>query len=193
VLIAKNLLLSAEELIEILKSPNNGRRLIEDKKLRQEAPLISLDILEQKLLLHRGLLLSSFKSKQFKDEAKETFLKCINTGKNHYDARIRYECGRQLKQILLEQGEGVNIRLERLLGSFKLMHRDFIFLICDSSKKQGRSGRSMEDHKQEVKHIVTNILKNNSYVEPLDRIALIKFSNNSKRVFSLVEKEKNFK
>jgi len=102
VLIAKNLLLSAEELIEILKSPNNGRRLIEDKKLRQEAPLISLDILEQKLLLHRGLLLSSFKSKQFKDEAKETFLKCINTGKNHYDARIRYECGRQLKQILLE-------------------------------------------------------------------------------------------
>ena len=51
----------------------------------------------------------------------------------------------------------------------------------------------MIDHKEDVKGIIKNILRNNSYVEPLDRIALIKFSNNSKRIFSLVEKEKNFK
>lgn len=72
---------SAEELINLVKSKNNKIKIIEDKKLRQESHPISIDLLEQKLLLHRGLLLSSYKTRQFKDEAKEIFLKCINTGK----------------------------------------------------------------------------------------------------------------
>ena len=46
VLIAKNLLNSAEELIELVKAKNNNWKLIDDKKHRQEAPLISIDILE---------------------------------------------------------------------------------------------------------------------------------------------------
>jgi|AACY02.5.fsa_nt_gi hypothetical protein len=52
----------------------------------------------------------------------------------------------------------------------------------------------MADRNNDVVKILSNILNENYFhcVEQHDRIALIKYTKNSKRVFSLVEKEKNF-
>ena len=56
-------------------------------------------------------------------------------------------------------------------------------------------GKYMSDHCHDVQETLTNLLREDAEhgsVEDLDRIALVKFSKNSKRVFSLVEKCKNF-
>jgi len=63
---------------------------------REGAFAIPIDILEQKLLLHKGLVMVS---QGEYSTAKHQFIKCINTGKS-YDPRIKKECANQLRMIL---------------------------------------------------------------------------------------------
>lgn len=55
---------------------------------REGAFAIPIDILEQKLLLHKGLIM---KSQGEDEQAKKYFVACINLGRE-YDPRIRQEC-----------------------------------------------------------------------------------------------------
>jgi hypothetical protein len=51
----------------------------------------------------------------------------------------------------------------------------------------------MADHIGSVRKSLAAVLDNeDGAVESQDRIALLTFTNNSKRIFSLVEKQKNF-
>ena len=59
-----------------------------DENIREGASTISIDILQQKLLLHRGLV---FVTQGSFEQAKICFVDCINTRKK-YDPRIRLEC-----------------------------------------------------------------------------------------------------
>ena len=60
----------------------------DNKVFREGAFAIPIDILEQKLRLHKGLIMVSQREHR---QAKESFVKCINTGKQ-YDPRIKREC-----------------------------------------------------------------------------------------------------
>ncbi len=93
---AQKLLLLAENLInKVLQSNDYFCRLIvnnnltpEDYRVRQEAPIIPADILQQKLYFKFGLLKIMFGQVE---EAKEYFLKSCNIGVL-YDARVRQKC-----------------------------------------------------------------------------------------------------
>ena len=67
---------------------------------REGASAIPIDVLQQKLLLHRGLI---FVSQGSFDQAKQCFVSSIQTGVL-YDPRIRLECCKQLRQILQRTG-----------------------------------------------------------------------------------------
>ena len=62
------------------------------EQIKEGAFAISIDILEQKLLLHSGFV--SVELKRY-DEAKRYFIDCLNSGRT-YDVRIRRECVIQL-------------------------------------------------------------------------------------------------
>jgi hypothetical protein len=81
-------------------------------------------------------------------DAKEAFIECINTGGGgeFYDARVAKECGLQLQSII---GRDANMRLERFLSSFEHKHRDFVFLVNDSSEPNERGCR-ISDRNEEV-------------------------------------------
>ena len=70
------------------------------KEIRESAVNIPIEILEQKLQLHQGLLMLSFNKPA---EARECFIKCLNCS-SLYDARIRKECVEQLQMIFRYEG-----------------------------------------------------------------------------------------
>jgi len=84
VVTAKNVLSFAEKMINMLKSNQHPLRIIGAEKsnkneveMRQEAPVIPIDILEQKYLMHKGFLEISRNNKV---QAKRLFVKAINAG-----------------------------------------------------------------------------------------------------------------
>ena len=82
----------------------NGKlQIITSRQERVDAPVITLDQLEQKFLLQKGILLQSFNKYT---ESQQTFLECINTGKTgcEVDIRIKRECGRQLQHLAAREG-----------------------------------------------------------------------------------------
>lgn len=60
----------------------------DEANFREAAFAIPLDILEQKLLLHKGLIM---KSQGEIEQAQRYFLQCLNRG-TQYDPRNRLEC-----------------------------------------------------------------------------------------------------
>ena len=113
---------------------------------------------------------------------------CLNVG-NFYDVRIRKECVEQLQKLLNEEGLH-SVKLDALLLSFRHRHRDFVFLV-NQSDAGTRSG--METQMPAVKETLLKILNNeNGAIESKDNISLIKFAKGLRRIFTLVEKEKNF-
>ena len=86
---AQKILVVAAELIEKIKDPNHPLTIIADSDPgREGAYQIPLDVLEQKLMLHRGFVCVDFNRRT---EAKQLFVDCLNVGK-FYDVRIRKEC-----------------------------------------------------------------------------------------------------
>lgn len=95
------------------------------------------------------------------------------------------------------------------MDSFEHKNSDFVFLVNESPLRN-KNGHRMIDSKKKIRDMLRRIImdvetngetknpdENNIYpliscVEPEDRIALVKFSRNVKRVFSLVEKKTNF-
>ena len=71
-----------------LEIMDDKERKVGESNYREGAFAIPIDILEQKLLLQRGLIMIS---QGEYESAKDCFVKCINTGKQ-YDPRIRQEC-----------------------------------------------------------------------------------------------------
>jgi len=71
--------------LEIIDDKYNGPNGV---NLREGAFPIPIDILEQKLMLHKGLVMVAQGERQ---KAKSFFVECINTG-SVYDARISKEC-----------------------------------------------------------------------------------------------------
>ena len=108
---------------------------------REGSYAIPIDILEQKLLMHKGLVMISQGESQ---QAKHSFVKCINTGKV-YDPRIRAECANQLRMILAEDNN-IDFKLEKLIESFRYRNRDFIFLVDQS--------QSMLNYEEQAKNIL---------------------------------------
>lgn len=82
-----------------------------------------------------------------------------------------------------------NFRLEKLEHSFQHQNRDFVFLVNQSIEED----LSIKKHISSVKKSLTAVLDDDSgAVESSDRISLVTFAKDSKRIFSLVEKDKNF-
>ena len=150
-------------------------------KFRRGSYAIPLDILEQKLLLHKGLIMIT-QGENWK--AKQYFERCLNTGKS-FCPRIRNECANQLRMILAAEGSPMNIRLEKLAESFRFRNRDFIFLVDQS--------HSMDYYKEQIIAIMTQIMcETEDCILNKDRVSLIKFSGRLRRIFSLVQKDSNF-
>lgn len=86
--------------------------------------------------------------------------------------------------------DGIRVsRLEALEQSFEHKDRDFVFLVNQSTHQTS----NMSGHISIIRKSLASILDNeDGAVENNDRIALVKFAQNSKRIFSLVEKHKNF-
>ena len=101
---------------------NNASR--EDLRVRQEAFVIPLDILQQKLYYKWGLLNIMLGKTQ---EAQDCFLKSVNIG-SIYDARVRQICLQQLIALLIRQHKPV-ANLQTSLANFQHKNRDYIFLI----------------------------------------------------------------
>ena len=99
----------------------------EEVNFREAAFAIPLDILDQKLLLHKGLIM---KSQGEQEQAQKYFLSCLNRGAI-YDPRNRLECANQLR-FILAQDSIVDLPLERLAECFRFRNRDFIFLVNQS-------------------------------------------------------------
>lgn len=153
---------------------------------RQEAPVIPLEILEQKYFMHKGLLMISFNRDQNR-EAKDSFIKALNI-KPYYDIRIKKFCVEQLQKLYASEGRRFET-LDTLAQSFKHVSRDFIFLVNQSKHE----GKSMEKSLKQVRDTLSLILNNaEGAVESNDRISLITFAKNLRRIYTLVEKRKNF-
>ena len=83
----------------------------------------------------------------------------------------------------------VDPRITNLVDSFKHKVRDFVFLVNVS----GKTERGMVQHLETVKKSLQLVLDNSDgSVENTDCISLIAFAKNARRLFSLVEKQKNF-
>ena len=125
---AQKILQVAEDLLDKLKDPDHPLKLIgenDSEYYRREGAFeIPIEILEQKLILMRGLVCADF---HLRTSAKKHFINCLNSGK-HYDVRIRKECVEQLQKILIEEGNP-SYRLDNLHKSFRHRNRDFIFLV----------------------------------------------------------------
>ena len=121
----------ATDLLDKLKNPDHPLKLIganhSESYRREGACEIPIDILEQKLILMRGLVCADF---HLQSTAKKHFINCLNSGKC-YDVRIRKECVEQLQKILIEEGKP-SYRLDNLHKSFRHRNRDFIFLVNQS-------------------------------------------------------------
>jgi hypothetical protein len=80
-----------------------------------------------------------------------------------------------------------------MVARFDHRQRDFVFLVQDTSSCKSR-GESIASRSKQIAKILSNILEESYFncVEEKDRIALLKFSKCAKRVFSLVEKRKNY-
>lgn len=183
---AQKILVVAAELIEKIKDPRHPLTIVPDSEARREgAYQIPLDVLEQKLMLHRGFVCVDFNRRT---EAKQLFVDCLNVGK-FYDVRIRRECVEQLQKLLNEEGLH-SVKLDSLLLSFRHRHRDFVFLVNQSG---AGVDSGMGSKIPAVKETLLKILNNeNGAIESKDNISLIKFAKGLRRIFTLVEKEKNF-
>ena len=101
ILTAAKILAVAEGLINKVKDEDCPLSIVSDAlAIRESAFEVPIEILEQKLLLHRGLLMLSF-NKPF--DARQCFIDCLNVGPN-YDVRIRKECVEQLQKLFREEG-----------------------------------------------------------------------------------------
>jgi len=95
-LTAEKILESAKTLIEKMEEG----KIVVGSRGREEAPIIPLDILKQKYLLHRGFLSIALNKDQ---DACRLFTMCLRTGQI-YDPRIRKECVIQLREIFKKYG-----------------------------------------------------------------------------------------
>lgn len=118
-------------------------------------------------------------------EAKKLLAKCINEGKI-FDARIVQAAAEHLRKLIGEEGK-LNWKLERIAKQFEVLDRDFVFLINCSTAMP-----SMENHLSKICKGLTQILNNDDIVSQNDRISLITYATEQRKVFSLVEKNKNF-
>ena len=75
-------------------------------------------------------------------------------------------------------------------------NRDFVFLVNQSDHIPVdviSERRAMSTLMTKVAQTLSNVLDNeNGAIEDQDRISLIKYGRNLRRIFTLVEKEKNF-
>ncbi len=79
--------------------------------------------------------------------------------------------------------------MEKLEESFNHKNRDFVFLVNQSVTEN----RTMASHINQVRKSLAAVLDNeDGAVEDQDRIALVTYASDTKRIFSLVEKQKNF-
>lgn len=84
------------------------------------------------------------------------------------------------------------MKLESLMNSFRHRHRDFVFLVNQSDYADDIDA-CMSNKMLTVQKTLLKILNNeNGAIESKDRISLIKFAKGLRRIFTLVEKEKNF-
>ena len=126
-------------------------------------------------------------------EARDYFINCLNVGPN-FDVRIRKECVEQLQKLFREESIPSS-RLDSLHQSFRHRNRDFIFLVNQSEwiDHNNFAAQTMRFRIPKIRQTLTKILENdNGAVEDKDRISLIKYARNLRRIFTLVEKEKNF-
>jgi hypothetical protein len=80
-------------------------------------------------------------------------------------------------------------RLEALAQSFKHVNREFLFLVNQSD----RQGSSMTEHIKRVRLTLLQIMtESEDAIESKDRISLITFAKNLRRIYTLVEKRQNF-
>ncbi len=91
---------------------------------REEAPVIPIEILKQKYLMHSGLLYVSLNQDKI---AAKLFTLCLRSGEI-YDPKIRRECAHQLRQIF-QRHRQYSLSLEKMFSSFEHRNKDVVFLV----------------------------------------------------------------
>ena len=120
-------ILTSEKLLESTRSLINlidkGRiRIVTED--REDAPVIPLEILKQKYLLHKGYLMMALNKDQ---DACRCFTHCMRIGAV-YDVRVRRECAIQLRLLFKKYGQASD-NLNLMLDSFKHRNKDIVFLV----------------------------------------------------------------
>ncbi|CDW83509.1 UNKNOWN [Stylonychia lemnae] len=178
--IHNNKLLTAEKLLDcaqlMISFIEKGRLHIITEE-REEAPVIPIEILRQKYLMHAGLLYTALNQDKV---AAGMFTRCLRSGQI-YDPRIRRECVLQL-QLIFERHNQYSPSLDKMIESFNHKNKDVVFLV--------NVEQSMEPHTLKFQAHLDYIFEKG--LEQRDRISLITCSKNCRRLFSLVHKEKNY-
>jgi len=176
-------LLTAEKLLEFAKlmitllDKSEDIEIQDDLVEREYADIIPLDVLKQKYLLNSGILFIALNQDK---TACRHFTDCLKTGEI-YDPRIRRDCVIQLQEIFEKQNQH-SLSLKLLYKSFKHRTKAVVFLV--------NVEQSMDRHLSRVQDHLSYMFEKG--LEDRDHISLITFSKNCRRLFSLVEKEKNF-
>lgn len=110
IITSEKLLKFAEKMIHIYNSDD----IKPFQALRNGAPIIPKDILNQKLLLHKAKLMISFGKVKI---AREQLLESINAGEK-YDIRVRIETINQLLQLHKDKKSLQYLQLLKLLKSY---------------------------------------------------------------------------
>lgn len=144
---------------------------------REDAPIVPIDILKQKYLLNSGIVFISLNQDK---TACKLFTACLRTGQI-YDPRIRRDCVLQLQSIF-EKHRQSSTNLKLLSKSFRHKDKSVVFLV-NVEKSMDGCLPLVQDHLQYIFE---------KGLEDRDKISLITYSKNCRRLFSLVEREKNF-
>lgn len=140
--------------------------------------MVPIDILEQRIKYHNGLIV---KEKGDLRLAAEIFTECVE-GNRIYDPNVRCKSLVELKDIF-DQRKIQSVELNELLEDFEIEHKDIVFLL-DYSESMGRQGRI-----QKAKNHILNIFTR--FVENEDRVAFITFNKECHIAFNLTAKGQN--
>jgi len=185
VLTAEKIIGMADNLIRLIE--NGQLQIITYPEMRAGSNPYSQILLKKKFLLHNGILQFALNKD---DEAQDLFLECMATGDKMVDPRFRPECLTRIQIILTKKYDhapSIALRekyqdqmnsVQSFLRTYKVYDRDYVFLVNDDIKAENN------DIAYQILNSIKIIFKH--HIKPEDRISLMNYGKNTKRLFNLV-------
>jgi len=194
-LTAEKILGNADGLIRILQRGKH-LRIVSSPGLRQESKPLSLEVLKKKYFLQKGILAATLNKPK---DAQRAFLDCLQTG----DSRIkglRLECFKRLRDLQEKAGNmPMYMTLQEMIDEYRHRDKDIIFLVNEYTKESNdRSDPIQVKIARSLLYIFDNHVSApvgrelDAHREcPGDRISLMSYGKNVRKLFNLVHIKKN--